>query len=915
MDWIAFGNCIVAAALLCAVAAICIYALRILGKKHSSFLVVFTAFSVVATINAQKVNNLLTGFTGLTGLGGVNLGFLNSADSLEVDHTATSQSIANRRDVSDTDIARGWEVESVATNAVSFAMSEDAALVGNWHIHGARSSFGNNRVDLGEWRFPIGTNEEAFSSFWYFVDGRIRPTPKDAAREICAVGVPMSAVPGQSRLWTKELLDGSRILTWENFFLGGDTNAPINAQICLSPNGDFTVRSNDVLTVCRRIYPDDFDGDGLANEIDIAPKSYDGDYFGVASPLPEGANLTAYCWVDLCVTGTTDKATVHVTCDGTSDLGDHVIIAKPNQVFRVPLLKGPWYDIESTSPVCAVATSSERVEVDFQDWSDGRIMQVRNPIDLWFENNGSLCVLKSSENVGATVFDVTGACCMSDISPLGFRWCCDASCNCGGNEHELGATASWEGYSARFFSWAYCACGENGGDGGETVSSGMWLSVPRVIFTNNNGGAELPDLAPLRLSFVSASATNGFVSLSCSHDGSDVIVWADTNKQERIMMPFCLEVSGSFATNFYVEGACVSSSKDKVSFTADFLEEEFGEPKMSTVRKTTVYYPIANVINSTVCDNNRICNPSGIIVGSNACFVVEFPGLAPSAEEIVWSVVEGPARFVGGNTGERVYVTADAPDEVVKLRVQVGDCVSRPIEFTAFSVEPLSVKITVWIVGNKEGTYFARTANEVRAMMTEVNRIYEQIGVSFYIDSISYTNCEDWLDISMLKGEERICNLIERRKLVNLSEGTNGFELYFINRISERAAANSDRYGIVLSSNATARGLAHELGHAFGSADISHVKKSDRKTWITNDVACESSAELDWNNGSGCRYYKSGASQSNIICTLLMCGFQFSYSLDMGAGFIHGFNKNDEEGNIDVGFFRSGERRKPTYHK
>ena len=46
-----------------------------------------------------------------------------------------------------------------------------------------------------------------------------------------------------------------------------------------------------------------------------------------------------------------------------------------------------------------------------------------------------------------------------------------------------------------------------------------------------------------------------------------------------------------------------------------------------------------------------------------------------------------------------------------------------------------------------------------------------------------------------------------------------------------------------------------------------------------------------------------------------MCGFQFSYSLDMGAGFIHGFNKKDEEGNIDVGFFRSGERRKPTYHK
>jgi hypothetical protein len=454
------------------------------------------------------------------------------------------------------------------------------------------------------------------------------------------------------------------------------------------------------------------------------------------------------------VTGTTDKATVRVTCDGLSDLGDHVIIAKPNQVFRVPLLKGPWYDIESTSPVSVAATSSERVEVDFQDGSEGRIMFVRNPVDFWFENNGNLCELKSSENVGAQISDLTGGCCLADITSLSFRWCCNASCNCGGNEHELGATASWEGYSARFFSWTYCACGESGGDGGEAVSTGMSLSVPRVIFTNNDGGAELSDLAPLQVGFASAQPTNGFVSLSCSHDGSDVIIWADTNKQVRIIMPFQSEVSGNFATNFYVEGACVSSSKDKVSFTADFLEEEFGEPKMSTTRKTTVYYPIANVINSTVMDNGRLCNPSGIIVGSNACFVVEFPDLVPSAEEIVWSVVEGPARFIGGNTGERVYVTADAPNQLVKLRVQVGDCVSRPIEFTAFTVSPLSVKITVWIVGNKDGTYFARTEDEVRTMMTEVNRIYEQIGVSFYIDSISFTNRDEWLDLT-IKGNNK----------------------------------------------------------------------------------------------------------------------------------------------------------------
>ena len=65
----------------------------------------------------------------------------------------------------------------------------------------------------------------AFSAFWYFVDGRIRPAPRDAAREICAVGAPMSAVPGKSRLWTAEEPDGARVITWDNFFLGGDTIA------------------------------------------------------------------------------------------------------------------------------------------------------------------------------------------------------------------------------------------------------------------------------------------------------------------------------------------------------------------------------------------------------------------------------------------------------------------------------------------------------------------------------------------------------------------------------------------------------------------------------------------------------------------------------------------------------------------
>ena len=90
--------------------------------------------------------------------------------------------------------------------------------------------------------------------------------------------------------------------------------SPILRRICrteciaymyklLFSNGDFTTCSNEVVTDCRRINPDDFDGDGLANEIDPNPLVCDGDLYGVANALPSNANQNTYYWLDLCATG------------------------------------------------------------------------------------------------------------------------------------------------------------------------------------------------------------------------------------------------------------------------------------------------------------------------------------------------------------------------------------------------------------------------------------------------------------------------------------------------------------------------------------------------------------------------------------------------------------------------------------
>ena len=440
MSWILFGNGIVAAAFLCALAAICFWGLRALGRKPVAFLVAFAILSVVATIKAQKTNGVFK--TGLSGA--------RSRVPLSQNPVNPVNPVKNNLPVQTTsdDIARGWRVESVITNAaVSYAMPTNATLVGNWHVHGAASSFGNNRIDFGDWRFPLGTNDATFSSFWYFIDGRIRPTPRDAAHEICAVGVPMYAVPGRSRLWTAEEPDGARVLTWENFFLGGDTNAPVNAQIRLYPNGDFTTRSNEVKTAYRRVNPDDWDGDGIANDIDANPLFCDGDFYGVANALPSNANPNAYYWLGLCATGALGVATIRVTCDGPSDLGDHCVIALTNQVCYIPLLAGATYAVESDLPIDDAAVSSEYAEIATNSETS---LTVSLPIELSFERvqtrggSDNYIAHTTPIDVGPRIVDISGGCCSCVTNDLGFSWDCFPQCVCGGSGHSLSCAAEWE---------------------------------------------------------------------------------------------------------------------------------------------------------------------------------------------------------------------------------------------------------------------------------------------------------------------------------------------------------------------------------------------------------------------------------------------------------------------------------------
>ncbi len=183
--------------------------------------------------------------------------------------------------VSEEEIARGWRIAYV-TNDIdhSYTMPAGAQYVSNVHVHGARSEFGLNSINLGNLYFPLGPDTCSFSDFRLTLDGSI-VTPHPPRRSISAgpgVGDAL-AVQGSSRIWQAEGADNSRILTWENIRRGGDTNLVENYQIVLKEDGNFETWSNETGVACIRIDPGDRDGDGIPDNQDTNPTN---SYYGIA---------------------------------------------------------------------------------------------------------------------------------------------------------------------------------------------------------------------------------------------------------------------------------------------------------------------------------------------------------------------------------------------------------------------------------------------------------------------------------------------------------------------------------------------------------------------------------------------------------------------------------------------------------
>ena len=169
--------------------------------------VVAVLMAAIATVEAQKGNRESSSNE-------FEKGSLSSILPLQL---TTPTQISNSQRQMNSNCNQLFRLASVKTNdSYSYSMPENAVRYPNWWIRGGYEDV--FKLELGDFRFPLGTNLVDY--LWVYTWGKVRPRLKAKELEIAAVGAPMSAVPQVSEFWYMDGANGSKILTWHNFFLG-----------------------------------------------------------------------------------------------------------------------------------------------------------------------------------------------------------------------------------------------------------------------------------------------------------------------------------------------------------------------------------------------------------------------------------------------------------------------------------------------------------------------------------------------------------------------------------------------------------------------------------------------------------------------------------------------------------------------
>ena len=476
------------------------------------------------------------------------------------------------------------------------AASHAERIARRWHLHGAWDdsfwfAFGGGFV------FPAGTNHLA--GVEVLARGELWRTPFDAS-PVASLGAAVSIVSNVTEFSCFMTPSNSCRFTWHAAFVGrvdaeeiaNGVAVPIDAALELFRNGDVLVETNGVVSVFRRVNPHDWDGDGLANEIDANPYESDGDFFGPANILPEGANSNAYCSVSVLVSGA--DALVSFVGDKPSNYPDPQFIARHGVTNNVSILIGKTYDILCDQPFAVVGVSDPATEILV---SEGQVRVVR-PVEIECvqEPGTGFSMNVNPSNLGGA-FSWNRDCCqiVSNVTSgsHAFSFIENQECLC------LGCQArgeyAYEGYSLSAYG-RMCPCYRVGDEPNWEATSGPVASGVSAAFTTsaviyeetyeNKPGEWIPKRSTrTRLNVGATGGPNG---------GTLTIDTANISKLNKLSGPMLPAMSVPVPAESFVSYSIVyeanehSSVTNDISVIATFTEDVTGEVFASTGLVTVI---------------------------------------------------------------------------------------------------------------------------------------------------------------------------------------------------------------------------------------------------------------------------------------------------------------------------------------
>ena len=404
-------------------------------------------------------------------------------------------------------------------------------------------------------------------------------------------------------------------------------------------------------------------------------------------------------------------------------------------------------------------------------------------------------------------------------------------------------------------------------------------------------------IRPVTLNLTGPIGTNGTARLSVLGDVAPVLFYVVNGVTNRVtsetVFPLSVTNDVSYTENYTIYMSCPNLGTGTI--TATFTPLGGGDSQTNSVTFRCIE-PLRKLV-TTEQVGGRYVNPSRLVMGTNAVLKVGANGpFSPS--EVNWRLVSGSADVVPNGWSATVTPTG-LGTVIVEARFNGDEIQPR---FVLPVVQPRTIPVKAFIVDPPMNfAVDAWSDTEVSSRIQSANDIFSQVGLNLALLNCSHiqNKPEYWTlhHAEMATNSAGECFLALSRdafQLFNTYTSNDCIELYFIGSVVGGGAnALWNEFGIGITRNATPRGFAHEILHAFGLSDCfsyNYQESNGQPVWLYasfyNEQVTRSTltGQGDWGVETGRGFYEKSDTHGILFEKLLMFGYDAPDAADIPSG-------------------------------